>query len=310
MSIIIYAETNNGKLKKSAYEVASYAQSLNQPIKAICFNADTPEKLFSYGVQTVVNYKIKENLSPENIAEYIAQDDAEYYLFSHSNEALSIAPYLSVEKNIPLLSNVVGLPSSEQPLVVERKTFSGKAIATVKSDAKNNILLIAPNTFGLQEQEVPGKLETETINPREGFIKITETQQHSGRKPLKEAEIVIGAGRGMKSPENWHLIEELAETLDAATACSKPVSDLGWRPHSEHVGQTGKNIAPDLYIAVGISGAIQHLAGLSASKNIVVINNDAEAPFFKSANYGVVGDAFEILPKLIEELRKSKGKEE
>ena len=214
---------------------------------------------------------------------------------------------LAVIKNAALISNAVAAPESVAPFQVKRKSFSGKAFMIAQAEGSNVIVTVSQNSFGVKENPVAGTEEVKEVSVANEGITVVNQEKASGKLDLKEAEVVVSAGRGMKGPENWGMIEELANVLGAATACSKPVSDIGWRPHTEHVGQTGKAIAPNLYIAVGISGAIQHLAGVNSSKTIVVINNDAEAPFFKSADYGVVGDAFEVIPALTQKIKALKG---
>jgi electron transfer flavoprotein alpha subunit len=214
-----------------------------------------------------------------------------------------IAPRLSAKLKIGAISNVIEVATSTTPLTIKRKAFSSKAIEIVAVKSEKAIISIAPNSFRLIE--TGGSLIIETSDTSEkGGITIEGQETAIGKISISEAEIVVSAGRGLKGPENWGMIEELADLLGAATACSKPVSDIGWRPHAEHVGQTGKAVAADLYIAIGISGAIQHLAGVNSSKVMVAINTDPEAPFFKAADYGIVGDAFEVIPKLIEEIKK------
>ena len=216
-----------------------------------------------------------------------------------------IAPRLAAKHKIGMISNVTAVPTSISPLTIERKSFSGKAIETARIESDQAIICISPNTFGITETQ--GSCSIEKIDTIVNDSIIIEGQEiSSGKISLSEAEIVVSAGRGMKGPENWDMIEELASLLGAATACSKPVSDIGWRPHEEHVGQTGKAVAPNLYIAIGISGAIQHLAGVNSSKIMVAINTDPEAPFFKAADYGIVGDAFQVVPKLIKEIQNIK----
>jgi len=225
-----------------------------------------------------------------------------------TNDASSFAPLLALKMNATLVTNLISAPSNVAPFTAERKAFSGKGIETIEVSEGSKVLTVLQNAFGLKENPVSGTEENANVSVGESKIKVLNVQHASSDKiDLKEAEIVVSAGRGLKGSENWGMVEDLAKTLGAATACSKPVADIGWRPHSEHVGQTGKAISPKLYIAIGISGAIQHLAGVNSSKTIVVINSDPEAPFFKSADYGIVGDAFEIVPKLTEEIKKFKG---
>ena len=214
---------------------------------------------------------------------------------------------LAIMKNYSLITNVLEAPESVTPFQVKRRAFSGKGFMHAKADASGVIVTVSQNAFGVKENPASGTEEVKNLTIENEDTKVLSHEQSSGKLDLKEAEVVVSAGRGMKGPENWGMIEDLAATLGAATACSKPVSDIGWRPHSEHVGQTGKAIAPNLYIAVGISGAIQHLAGVNSSKTIVVINSDPEAPFFKSADYGIVGDAFQIIPELTQKIKALKG---
>ena len=217
--------------------------------------------------------------------------NADIIVFPHTTDASSVAPMLAVQKNYSLITNAIAAPESLSPFQVKRRAFSGKGFMHAKAEGEGVIVTVSQNAFGVKENPVSGSEEVKDLAVANEDTKVLSHEQSSGKLDLKEAEIVVSAGRGMKGPENWGVIEDLANTLGAATACSKPVSDVGWRPHTEHVGQTGKAIAPNLYIAVGISGAIQHLAGVNSSKTIVVINSDPEAPFFKSADYGVVGDA-------------------
>ena len=232
--------------------------------------------------------------------------EANYVIISNTNLGKAISPLIVHDKNIGYISNAIEKPISLNPLTIKCKAFSGKAYATYQSNYEKNIISIVPNSIG----EITNKNSTgEIINVEKQFnqkVQLITRNKSNEKISLSDAEIVVSAGRGLKSAENWSMIEELANTLDAGTACSKPVSDMGWRPHSEHVGQTGIAVNPDLYIAIGISGAIQHLAGVSASKNIVVINTDPEAPFFKAANYGIIGDAFTVIPQLIEAIKQHK----
>ena len=263
-------------------------------------------KLGSYGASKVVSIPSVNKGDSQSASKIIAEfsTDASVIVFSGTHTARMITPRLSVKLAAACITNVISLIESSE-ITLKRKSFSTKAIEIIKSNTEKTILSISPNSFGLIENQMDCLIE------RSDFIEtgalIFEGQETaSGKISISEAEIVVSAGRGLKGPENWGMIEELADVLGAATACSKPVSDIGWRPHSEHVGQTGKPVTADLYIAIGISGAIQHLAGVNSSKVMVAINTDPEAPFFKAADYGIVGDAFEIVPKLIQEIKKFK----
>ncbi len=305
--IYAFVESQDKKLKKSAAEVVSYAKTFDQEVTAIAINTDDAEILKQYGADHIVVYNNEKlDLSKfQTLAQLLNTISGhEPIILSHSSFASTIAPLLSVKKKAALITNVVSAPSHTAPLTVKRKAFSGKGIMEVETAESNVVITVIQNAFGKKELESQAQLSIETTLTEEPEkLKIEGIEKNSDTLDLKEAELVVSAGRGLKAAENWGMIEELAQTLGAATACSKPVSDLGWRPHNEHVGQTGKAIAPNLYIAVGISGAIQHLAGVSNSKNIVVVNIDPEAPFFKSADYGVVGDAFEVIPALTEKIK-------
>ncbi|MDR3273031.1 MAG: electron transfer flavoprotein subunit alpha/FixB family protein [Flavobacteriaceae bacterium] len=314
--IYAYIENSNGKYKKSAFEAVSYAKTLadnlNDSVTALTFNSEeNSEVLYKYGASQVVNVKNEalKTFNPKTYASVIEQiADGTLFVFSHSGESLSIAPYLAKAKNAAYITNVIAVPESVSPFRAKRNSFSGKAIALVETSMPNLLITIAQGAVGIKENPVQGSEENPVVTVAEDpHYKVESVEKSSEKLNLKEAELVVSGGRGMKSPENWGILEDLAETLGAATACSKPVADSGWRPHAEHVGQTGKSIAPKLYIAIGISGAIQHLAGVNGSKTMVVINNDPEAPFFKSADYGVVADLFEAVPKLTEKLRDFKG---
>jgi electron transfer flavoprotein alpha subunit len=318
MSILIYAESADGKFKKVALELASYAKkiadSLGTTVTAVAINPGDVSDLSKYGVDKVlkVNQEKLQSFSAKAYADVIKQatqkEDAKLILLSSSTDSIYLAPLVAVSLEAGLASNVVGLPVSTSPFQVKRNAFSNKAfnITEISSDVK--IIGLAKNSYGIFENK--SNLSEEDFNPTVGDqdfgIKVESSEKVSGKISIADADIVVSGGRGLKGPENWGMIEELAEVLGAATACSKPVSDLDWRPHSEHVGQTGKPVAANLYVAVGISGAIQHIAGINSSKVKVVINSDPEAPFFKVADYGVVGDAFEVLPKLIEKLKAFK----
>ena len=318
MSILLYAESSEGKLKKTAFELASYAKGIaletGKKVTALTFNVSDATALSKYGVDKVLNLQ-SEKLNSFNARAYAdalsqaaKQEGANIVLVSTSTNAKYLAPLLAVKLNAGFVSNVVALPLSQPPFSVKHAVFTNKAfgVSEIKTDIK--LIGVSKNAYGLKEN--PATLSVETFNPTHEDTdfnqKLIEISQSTNKVTIADAEIVVSGGRGLKGPENWGMIEELASVLGAATACSKPVSDIGWRPHSEHVGQTGKPVAANLYIAIGISGAIQHLAGVNASKVKVVINNDPEAPFFKAADYGIVGDAFEVVPKLIEKLKEFK----
>jgi electron transfer flavoprotein alpha subunit len=318
MSIVIYAESAEGKIKKVAFELASYAKkvasTMGTSVTAITINNTDNSALSAYGVDKVVtvsNDKLN-SFSAKAYADVIAQvakkENAQIVLVSSSTDSLYIAPLVAVALEAGYASNVVALPESTSPFQVKRTAFSNKAFNLTEINTPVKVLGIAKNSFGLVENtsSLTEESFTPTLNDADFSLKVQSVEKASGKVTIADAEIVVSAGRGMKGPENWGMIEELASLLGAATACSKPVSDIGWRPHSEHVGQTGKPVAANLYIAVGISGAIQHIAGINSSKVKVVINTDPEAPFFKVADYGVVGDAFTVVPQLIEKLKAFK----
>ncbi|WP_029037856.1 electron transfer flavoprotein subunit alpha/FixB family protein [Salinimicrobium xinjiangense] len=318
MSVLVYTESEEGKFKKTAFEVASYAKGvadmLGTDVTAVSFNAQSAGDLGKYGVSKLlkVNDSKLEKFNAKAYADAIKQaaekEGSKVIVLSQSANAKYLAPLLAVQLEAGYASNVVTLPEGTEPLKVKRTAFTNKAFSftTISTDVK--IIGLSKNAFGLKENATETSEEDFSPSLSEGdfAINVVSVDKAADKVTIADAEIVVSGGRGMKGPENWGMLEELAETLGAATACSKPVSDMGWRPHSEHVGQTGKPVAANLYIAVGISGAIQHLAGVSASKTKVVINNDPEAPFFKAADYGVVGDAFEIVPKLTEKLKEFK----
>ena len=318
MSILIYAESAEGKFKKVAFELASYAKKvasdLGTTVTAVTVNAGDVSELSKYGVDKVLkisNDKLG-GFTAKAYADAIHQaaqkENVKLVLLSSTTDSLYLAPLVAVALDAGFASNVVGLPISTSPFQVKRNAFSNKAfnITEIKTDVR--VLSLAKNSYGIFENASSMSQEDfgPSISDGDFGVKVQYVEKSSGKVTIADADIVVSAGRGMKGPENWGMIEELATVLGAATACSKPVSDLGWRPHGEHVGQTGKPVATNLYIAVGISGAIQHIAGINSSKVKVVINTDAEAPFFKVADYGVVGDAFEIVPKLIEKFKAFK----
>ena len=316
MAIFVYAENINGVYKKAAFEAVSYAKVIadkagGDSVTAISINpTDSSDLLYKYGASKVISIKDDglKHFSAKAYAQALNEvANGNIIVFPHTTDASSVAPMLAIMKNASLITNALESPESVSPFQVKRKAFSGKGFMHAKADAANVIVTVSQNAFGVKENPVSGSEELKDLSVANEDTKVLSHEQSSGKLDLKEAEVVVSAGRGMKGPENWGMIEDLANTLGAATACSKPVSDIGWRPHTEHVGQTGKAISPNLYIAVGISGAIQHLAGVNSSKTIVVINSDPEAPFFKSADYGVVGDAFQIIPALTEKIKALKG---
>ena len=313
MSVLVYTESWNGSFRKSTFEAVSYAfktaNILGTDVVAVSLEEVSDEelsKLGNYGASKVIsisNVNKGDNQAASKVFADLS-DSATIIVFSNTHTAKMIAPRLSVKLNAACITNVISLTESDS-ISVSRKSFSTKAIEIAKSNTEKTIICIAPNSFGVKENMVDCSMEKSDFSEK-GSLSFNGQETASGKISISEAEIVVSAGRGLKGPENWGMIEELAEVLGAATACSKPVADIGWRPHSEHVGQTGKAVTADLYIAIGISGAIQHLAGVNSSKVMVVINTDPEAPFFKAADYGIVGDAFEVVPKLIEEIKKNK----
>ncbi len=315
MAVFVYAENINGVYKKAAFEAVSYAKAIadqaGDTVTAVSINpTDASDLLYKYGASNVIKIEDEglKTFSPKAYAQALNEVvNGTIIVFPQSADASAVAPMLSITKNYALITNVLATPESVSPFQVKRRAFSGKGFMHAKSDASGVVVTVSPNAFGVKENLVAGSEEIKALSVANTDVKVVSHEQSSGKLDLKEAEIVVSAGRGLKGPENWGMIEELANVLGAATACSKPVSDIGWRPHTEHVGQTGKAIAPNLYIAVGISGAIQHLAGVNGSKTIVVVNSDPEAPFFKSADYGVVGDAFQIIPALTEKIKALKG---
>jgi electron transfer flavoprotein alpha subunit len=318
MSILLYAESQDGKFKKVAFELASYAkkvaESLGTTVTAVTINAGNVSELSKYGVDKVLkvsNDKLG-NFNAKAYADAVKQaaqkEGAKVIVLSSTTDSLYLAPLLSVGLEAGFASNVVGLPISTSPFQVKRTAFSNKAFNVTEISTDVKVLSISKNSFGLVETSSSLSEEdfAPTLNDADFSIKVESVEKTTGKVTIADADIVVSGGRGLKGPENWGMLEELASVLGAATACSKPVSDIGWRPHSEHVGQTGKPVASNLYIAVGISGAIQHIAGINSSKVKVVINTDAEAPFFKVADYGIVGDALEILPRLTAKLKEFK----
>ena len=313
MSILVYIESNQNQIKKSSLESLSYAKKLSKLISldviAVVINCSELAPLSDFGPDKIIsiNEKKLETFNAHNYADVISNVSksvsAKNIIISDSINCKYLASLLSVKLNAGFVSNVVSLPNSTNPFVVKRSTFSNKAFCEIEINSEIRILSISKNSIGLNENKSEPIMINLDINFTESRLTSESIKVSEETVSIEDADVVVSAGRGLKGPENWNIVEDLAKTLNAATACSKPVSDMGWRPHSEHVGQTGKPVSTNLYIAIGISGAIQHLAGVSSSKVKVVINNDPEAPFFKVADYGIVGDAFEVVPKLNEKLK-------
>lgn len=318
MSVLIYTETEGGKFKKNAWEVASYGRQLADKLGveavAVAIQAEKPEALGTYGVAKVANISDErlKSFNARAVASVLQQAASHFgasvIVVGSSADSRYMAPILAGKLKAGYAPNVVGLPEDTNPLVVRRTVFSNKGFAATELGGTLSVIGVSNNAFGTME--AAGAAEAVSFTPElsdsDFGVRAISVDKASDKISIADADIVVSAGRGLKGPENWGMVEELADILGAATACSKPVSDLGWRPHGEHVGQTGKPVASNLYIAIGISGAIQHLAGVNASKTKVVINNDPEAPFFKAADYGIVGDAFEVVPELIEKLKEFK----
>lgn len=318
MSVLVYTESENGSFKKNAFEVASYAHAvatqMGTAATALSFNCPEGESLGAFGVSKVLNIS-DENLKTFNakayahaLVEAVKKEDARVIVVSSSTDSKFMAPILAAKLKAGYLPNVVTAPNGTNPFIVKRTAFSNKGFAHTQINTEVKIIGVSNNAFGAHENKTSASIEefTPSLGEADFNIKLVEVDKAVGKVTIADADIVVSGGRGLKGPENWGMIEELAEVLGAATACSKPVSDMDWRPHGEHVGQTGKPVASNLYIAIGISGAIQHLAGVSASKVKVVINTDEEAPFFKVADYGIVGDAFEVVPQLVQKLKEFK----
>ena len=316
MPVITYIESSNGKIKKNGFELASYsselAKLLNTTAIALTVNVSDCSELGNYGISKVLKIS-DDSLNEFNASTYadiitqaVNKTGASTIVVSSSLDSKYLAPILSANIEAAYINNVISLPSNLDPFTVKRTAFTNKAFSDTSSNSEKVIVGLSNNSFGLIENSVSMDEEIFEVSISNSNLSVESSEKVSGKISIADADIVVSAGRGMKGPENWNLIEDLADTLGAATACSKPVSDMGWRPHSEHVGQTGKPVATNLYIAIGISGAIQHLAGINSSKIKVVINSDPEAPFFKAADYGIVGDAFDVVPRLNEKLKEFK----
>ena len=313
MSILVYTESEGNKYKKQALEAVSYAKELanisGEKLYTLSVNVENTEALNNYGPdhnilvndKKLINFKAK---TYSNLISDVANEiKASFIILTNSSNSRYIAPIISIKLDSSYFSNVVELPKSLSPLSLKSSCYTNKAFVINSSESKINVISLSSNCFGLHENKSNPEIEEKSYDIIEESLVVKKLEKTKGNANIADADIVVSGGRGLKGPENWKLIEDLADVLGAATACSKPVSDMGWRPHSEHVGQTGKPVASNLYIAIGVSGAVQHIAGINSSKIKVVINNDPEAPFFKAADYGIVGDAFEVVPKLTEKLK-------
>ncbi|HQX96339.1 MAG TPA: electron transfer flavoprotein subunit alpha/FixB family protein [Chitinophagaceae bacterium] len=319
MSVLIFIDAAEGQVKKSSLEALTYGAKISEQLgvaaEGVVLGNVTEDlaALGKYGVKKIhqVSNDALKNLDAQVYANVIAQvaeaSGATVIVFSNSMDGKAIAPRLSARMKAGLVAGAVALPDTSNGFTVKKSVFSGKAFANISVATPVKIISLSPNAYKTVAGEGTAEVVAFSATVDTPKVKVTSVNKASGEVSLTEAEIVVSAGRGLKGPENWGMVEELAKLLHAATACSRPVADADWRPHNEHVGQTGFAIAPNLYIAIGISGAIQHLAGVNRSKVIVVINKDSEAPFFKAADYGIVGDAFEVVPKLIESIKKLKG---
>ena len=316
MSVLIFIDQADGHIRKSSFEVLSYGSALAKQMgtsaEGIVLGSvsDDIAALGKYGVtkiyhadETSLN-QFDAKVFTQVIAEVSLAHDAEVIIFSNNVDGKAIAPRLSARLKAGLVAGAIALPDTGNGFMVRKNVFSGKAFANVSLNTAIKIITLNSNAYKVTEAAGTADVIPFTITPNQPSVKVTAVNKVTGEIPLSEAEIVVSGGRGLKGPENWGILTDLAQALGAATACSRPVADSDWRPHHEHVGQTGLAIAPNLYIALGISGAIQHLAGVNRSKVIVAINKDAEAPFFKAADYGIVGDVFEVVPKLTEAVKK------
>jgi len=316
--VLIFLDHADGHIRKASLEAVSYgaaiAKQIDTTAEAIILGTVSEDlaALGKYGVtkvHTVSNASLNQldaQVYAKVISEAAAATGATVIVFSNNLVGKAVAPRLSARLKAGLVTGAVALPATDSGFVVKKNVFSGKAFANVAINTAIKIIALNPNAYSITTGEGTATVAALAVTVDAPKVQVTATSKAEGEVPLTEAEIVVSGGRGLKGPENWALVTDLAKVLGAATACSRPVADIHWRPHHEHVGQTGIAIAPNLYIAIGISGAIQHLAGVNRSKTIVVINKDPEAPFFKAADYGIVGDAFEVVPKITEAIKKLK----
>jgi electron transfer flavoprotein alpha subunit len=316
MSVLIFVDHADGHIKKAAYEALTYgadiASRLNIPAEGLLLGtvSDDLAALGKYGISKIHQVK-NENLNHADAQVYAKAVEeaatitgAKIIVFSHNQTGRAVAPRVAAGLKAGIVTGAVALPDTANGFVVKKSVFSGKAFANVNIRSDIKVISLNPNSYKISTREGSAEIDRLNINVKEGKVKVIAVNKVRGEVPLTEAEIVVSGGRGLKGPEHWGIVEDLAHALHAALACSRPVADSNWRPHHEHVGQTGIQIAPNLYIALGISGAIQHLAGVNRSKTIVVINKDPEAPFFKAADYGIVGDVFDVVPRLTGEIKK------
>ncbi|SFW32062.1 electron transfer flavoprotein subunit alpha/FixB family protein [Chitinophaga sancti] len=322
MSILIFADQAQGRIKKAAFEAIQYGAKVAQQFSTtatVLVLGEVPESeltaLGNYGAAKVLHAadarlnETEGTVFTKIIAAAAEQEAADVIIFPHNFDGRAIAPRVAARLKAGFVSGAVSYPDTSNGFVVKKSVFSGKAFANINITSAKKVIAVMPNTFAVEKTSNTATVAAfqPAVNDGDFRIKVSKVETVSGEIPLTEAEIVVSGGRGLKGPENWNLVLDLAHVLGAGTACSRPVADSGWRPHHEHVGQTGLTVRPNLYFAIGISGAIQHLAGVNGSKVIVVINKDPEAPFFKAADYGIVGDAFEVVPKLTAAVKALKG---
>jgi electron transfer flavoprotein alpha subunit len=317
--VLVFIDHSDAQIKKSTLEALSYgaeiAKQSGTAAEGLVLGTVSDElaNFGNYGISKIHQLKnealneLDAQVYANIVSEAVKKLNADVLVFSHNQTGKSVAPLVAAKLKAGLVSGAVALPDLSNGFTVKKNVFSGKAFANVNITSAIKIISLNPNSYPIKKTADKAIVEDLNINVPSSKVKIKAINKVQGEVPLTEADIVVSGGRGLKGPENWNIIEDLAHVLHAATACSRPVADADWRPHHEHVGQTGIQIAPNLYIAIGISGAIQHLAGVNRSKTIVVINKDAEAPFFKAADYGIVGDAFEVVPKLTEAIKRMKG---
>ena len=317
MSVLVFAEAQNKKVKKAAFEAVNFGHKVAAVLGTDCIaltlgEVENAAELGTYGASKIINVAdsklnhLDSQIYISAIQQVANANNAKVVIVNHTSTGKSLTGGLAIRLNAGLVSGVNAIPTNDGAFKVKRGVFSGKAIAEYEVGGEMKVLSLMGNSFPLEEVGAPGSVESTAVELADSRISVKEVSRIEGTVPLPEAELVVSAGRGMKDPGNWGIIDELADVLGATTACSRPVADTGWRPHHEHVGQTGIAIRPNLYIAIGISGAIQHLAGVNSSKVIVVINKDPEAPFFKAADYGVVADLFDVVPKLTESIKRLK----